>query len=38
MMKDFIRYILKENLPKQGIVIKEGVEISEGLRYHKEYD
>ena len=37
-MKDFIRYILKENLPKKGIVIKEGVEISEGLKYHKEYD
>jgi len=38
MMKDFIRYILKENLPKKGILIKEGVEISEGLKYHKEYD
>jgi hypothetical protein len=37
-MKDFIRYILKENLPKKGILIKEGVEISEGLKYHKEYD
>ena len=37
-MKEFIRYILKENLPKKGIVIKEGVEISEGLAYHKEYD
>ena len=37
-MKDFIRYILKENLPKTGILIKEGVEISEGLKYHKEYD
>ena len=37
-MKDFIRYILKENLPKKGIIIKEGVEISEGLKYHKEYD
>ena len=29
-MKHFIRYILKENLPKKGIVIKEGDEISEG--------
>jgi len=38
MMKDFIRYILKENLPKKGILIKEGVEISKGLKYHKEYD
>ena len=38
MMKGFIRYILKENLPKKGILIKEGVEISEGLKYHKEYD
>jgi hypothetical protein len=38
MMKNFIRYILKENLPKKGILIKEGVEISEGLKYHKEYD
>jgi hypothetical protein len=37
-MKDFIRYILKENLPKKGILIKEGVEISNGLKYHKEYD
>ena len=37
-MKDFIRYILKENLPKKVILIKEGVEISEGLKYHKEYD
>ena len=37
-MKDFIRYILKENLPKKGILIKEGVEISDGLKYHKEYD
>jgi hypothetical protein len=37
-MKDFIRYILKENLPKEGIIIKEGVEISEGLKYHKEYN
>jgi hypothetical protein len=37
-MKDFIRYILKENLPKKGILIKEGVEISAGLKYHKEYD
>ena len=37
-MKDFIRYILKENLPKKGILIKEGVEISKGLKYHKEYD
>jgi hypothetical protein len=37
-MKNFIRYILKENLPKKGILIKEGVEISEGLKYHKEYD
>jgi hypothetical protein len=37
-MKGFIRYILKENLPKKGILIKEGVEISEGLKYHKEYD
>jgi hypothetical protein len=38
MMKGFIRYILKENLPKKGILIKEGVEISKGLKYHKEYD
>jgi hypothetical protein len=38
MMKDFIRYILKENLPKEGIVIKEGVEISDGLKYHREYN
>jgi len=38
IMKDFIRYILKENLPKKGILIKEGVEISKGLKYHKEYD
>ena len=37
-MKNFIRYILKENLPKKGILIKEGVEISDGLKYHKEYD
>ena len=37
-MKNFIRYILKENLPKKGILIKEGVEISNGLKYHKEYD
>jgi hypothetical protein len=37
-MKEFIRYILKENLPKKGIVIKEGVELSDGLKYHKEYD
>jgi hypothetical protein len=37
-MKGFIRYILKENLPKKGILIKEGVEISKGLKYHKEYD
>lgn len=35
-MKDFIRYILKENLPKKGIVIKEGVETSKGLKYHHE--
>jgi hypothetical protein len=32
-MKDFIRYILKENLPKTGMIIKEGVEVSEGLNY-----
>ena len=32
-MKEFIRYILKENLPKTGMIIKEGVEISEGLNY-----
>ena len=37
-MKNFIRYILKENLPKKGILIKEGVEISEGLQYHRQYD
>ena len=37
-MKDFIRYILKENLPQKSIIIKEGVEISEGLKYHNEYD
>jgi hypothetical protein len=37
-MKGFIRYILKENLTKKGILIKEGVEISKGLKYHKEYD
>ncbi len=37
-MKEFIRYILKENLPKTGMIIKEGVEISEGLNYmvHKQ--
>jgi hypothetical protein len=32
-MKEFIRYILKENLPKTGMIIKEGVEVSEGLNY-----
>jgi hypothetical protein len=32
-MKEFIRYVLKENLPKTGMIIKEGVEISEGLNY-----
>jgi hypothetical protein len=32
-MKDFIRYILRENLPKTGMVITESVEISEGLNY-----
>ena len=35
-MRDFIKYVLKENLPKKGVVIKEGVEISEGLLYHKK--
>jgi hypothetical protein len=33
-MKEFIKYILKENLPKKGIVIKEGVETSDGLKFH----
>lgn len=33
-MKEFIKYILKENLPKKGIVIKEGVEASDGLKFH----
>lgn len=37
-MKEFIKYILKENLPNYGIIIKEGVELSEGLRYHKKYN
>jgi hypothetical protein len=32
-MKEFIKYILKENLPKTGMIIKEGVEVSEGLNY-----
>jgi hypothetical protein len=32
-MKEFIKYILKENLPKTGMILKEGVEISEGLNY-----
>jgi hypothetical protein len=32
-MKDFIRYILKENLPKTGMVLNESVQISEGLEY-----
>lgn len=37
-MKEFIKYILKENLPKTGMIIKEGVEVSEGLNYmsHKQ--
>ena len=35
-MKEFIRYVLKENLPKTGIVIKESVEFSEGMQYHKK--
>ena len=35
-MREFIRYVLKENLPKTGMVIKEGVEISEGLSYHQK--
>jgi hypothetical protein len=33
-MKEFIKYILKENLPKKGIVIREGVEASDGLKFH----
>jgi hypothetical protein len=33
-MKEFIKYILKENLPKKGIVIREGVETSDGLKFH----
>jgi hypothetical protein len=33
-MKEFIKYILKENLPKKGIVIREGVESSDGLKFH----
>ena len=33
-MKEFIKYILKENLPKKGIVIREGVEASDGLKLH----
>ena len=32
-MKEFIKYILKENLPKTGIILNEGVEVSEGLGY-----
>jgi len=32
-MKEFIRYILKENLPKTGMVLNESVQISEGLEY-----
>jgi len=32
-MKEFIKYILKENLPKTGMVLKEGVEASEGLTF-----
>ena len=32
-MKEFIKYILKENLPKTGMVLKEGVEASEGLNF-----
>ncbi len=34
-MKEFIKYILKENLPKKGIIIKEGVETSDGLKFHQ---
>lgn len=37
-MKEFIRYILKENLPQKGIVIKEGTEISQGLQYHEKFN
>jgi hypothetical protein len=33
VMKEFIRYILKENLPKTGMVLNESVQISEGLEY-----
>jgi hypothetical protein len=32
-MKEFIKYILKENLPKTGMVLTEGVEVSEGLGF-----
>lgn len=32
-MKDFIRYILKENLPKTGMILSEGVQVSEGLGF-----
>jgi len=32
-MREFIKYILKENLPKTGMILKEGVEVSEGLGY-----
>jgi hypothetical protein len=32
-MKDFIKYILKENLPKTGMILSEGVNVSEGLEY-----
>lgn len=35
-MKEFIKYILKENLPKTGMVLKEGVEASDGLHYMVE--
>lgn len=32
-MREFIKYILQENLPKTGMILKEGVEVSEGLGY-----
>jgi hypothetical protein len=35
-MKDLIRQILKENLPKSGVIINEGVSTSDGLKYHSQ--
>ena len=32
-MKEFIKYILKENLPKTGMILNEGVAVSDGLGY-----